>query len=79
MIRDRRCSGYEKRDRCYVLAEARLAKELDSSRTPIRNAIKLGLSNEARERMQSDVSGMSDIISVWTADERTAGGKRNSR
>ena len=43
------------------------------------NAIKLGLSNEARERMQSDVSGMSDIISVWTADERTAGGKRNSR
>ena len=31
------------------------------------NAIKLGLSNEARERMQSDISGMGDIIGVWTA------------
>ena len=39
------------------------------------NAIKLGLSSEARERMQSDVSGMSDIISVWTEDDRNAGGK----
>ena len=43
------------------------------------NAIKLGLSSEARERMQSDVSGMSDIISVWTEDDMNAGGKRNSR
>ena len=31
------------------------------------NAIQLGLSNEARERMQSDVSGMGDIIGVWNA------------
>lgn len=43
------------------------------------NAIKLGLCSEARERMQSDVSGMSDIISVWTEDDRNAGRKRNSR
>lgn len=34
------------------------------------NAIKLGLSNEARERMMSDVSGMGDIISVWKENER---------